>query len=288
MRKGLTLIELLVVVFLVGILIALLLPAVQNVREGAAITQSLNNLRQIALGLHHLGGANRGRLPGMVWWDRSFRGNTFIELLPYLERREAYDSHTNPQAANSGLALQIPVFVNPLDRSYGAGNPGIFPAVAPERLSVSSYALNAQFFAFYPRMASITDGTSQTVWLTEHYAWNCNGTSFVYSIGPASPWRPMQPATFAHGGPIAGRPTPADFFPITAGNPPQSSATDGRTFQLAPRIDDCDPRLPNASSPRGLQIALADGSARLISSSISPQFFWALVTPNGGEVVNLD
>ncbi|MCI0642156.1 MAG: hypothetical protein L0Y72_17595 [Gemmataceae bacterium] len=169
----------------------------------------------------------------------------------------------------------------------GVPNPAIGWDISPSRLSVSSYALNAQFFAFYPRMSRMSDGASQTIWLAEHYAWNCNGTSFIYTIGTSNKWSPYQPPTFAHGGSVLGRPAPGDYYPITTGNPPVSVATDGKTFQVRPTIDACDPRLPNASSTRGLQIGLGDGSVRILAPSISPQVFWGMVTPSGGEVLTI-
>lgn len=123
----------------------------------------------------------------------------------------------------------FPAFWNPLDRSYGQYNLNGLGAsqAAPEKLSVSSYALNAQFFAFCPSLNKMTDGASQTIWLTEHYAWNCNGVTFRYDLGLAQPWKPFQPATFAHGGKVAGRPAPEDYYPITNGNPLQTTAADG-------------------------------------------------------------
>ncbi len=63
-RPGATLVELLLMVGMLAVLIGLLLPAVQKVREAAARTQSMNNLKQIALGLQHYAAAHDGRLPG--------------------------------------------------------------------------------------------------------------------------------------------------------------------------------------------------------------------------------
>lgn len=282
-------VELLVVIGIIGILVGLLLPAAQKVREGAMMVESHNNLKQITLGLQNLASAHNGKLPGSIYSEAPFQTDTFGELLPYLEHSALYHRRINPPPDTSPLAflrMQISTYINPLDPSMGFTNPAIGWDISPSRLSVSSYALNAQFFAFYPRMRRMSDGASQTIWLTEHYAWNCNQTSFIYTIGTSNKWSPYQPATFAQG-PNLGRPAPGDYYPITTGNPPVSIAADNKTFQVRPTIEGCDPRLPNASSTRGLQIALGDGSVRILAPSIEPRIFWGMVTPAGGEVVTL-
>ncbi len=289
MRKGLTLLEALIVIAVLCVLIALLVPAVQRVRTAAALAQSLNNLRQIAMGVHNLGDSNQGNLPGMMRSVRPFRGTLFQEVLPYVEQGNLYN-----QMYSHGVSDWLPyrsqtaVFINPLDPSRSQPISFIHPGVTASNASVSSYAANAQFFGFYPRMADMRDGTSQTIWLAEHYAWNCNGTSFIYNINAASPWKPCQPATFAQGGSVEGKPPPGDYYPITSGDPPRSEAADGVTFQVCPAIIDCDPRQANASARQGLQVCLGDASARIIAPDISPWVFWGFVTPSGGEVVSLD
>jgi hypothetical protein len=178
----------------------------------------------------------------------------------------------------------IPVdgFRNPLDPSYNVRNPA-WNQVA-QTASVSSYALNAQFFLDRPALLKMSDGTAQTIWVSEHYGWNCNGTTFLYSIGGASHWW-LQPSTFAQS---LGRPAPGDYVPITSGNPPVSIAQSGKTFQAVPSITNCDPRLANASSPNGLQVGMGDGSVRILAPSIAPEVYWAMVTPAGGEAVAVE
>ncbi len=298
MRKGLTLLEALIVIAVIGMLMGLLIPAIHKIRESALILRSHNNLRQIALGLHNLAVSNNDRLPGCVWSEPPYRYETLVELLPYLEQHNLYDRYANPPPRGRALnhyTMQVATFVNPLDASGDHPNPTVptlLGKIDPSRLSVSSYALNAQFFAFYPRITRITDGTSHTIWLTEHYGWNCKNVTFIYTIGtavgPHNSWSPVQPATFAHGGAAAGRPTPGDYYPMTTGNPPVSTAEGGKTFQVRPKVSECDPRLPNASSSRGLQVAMAGGNVRILAPSTSPQVFWGMVTPNGGEIVSFD
>src|SRR5436853_28198 len=92
-RPAFTLVELLVVIAIIGILVALLLPAIQAAREAARRSQCMNNMRQVGIGLHNHVSA-KGKLPsggeGTVWTPGSIGTgfditSTYTQLLPYLE-----------------------------------------------------------------------------------------------------------------------------------------------------------------------------------------------------------
>src|SRR5712664_283799 len=92
-RPGFTLIELLVVIAIIAILIALLVPAVQKVREAAARTQCANNLHQMVIGAHNYESNNKQFMPasGPAPVSGSSRASLQALLLPYLEQANKYN-----------------------------------------------------------------------------------------------------------------------------------------------------------------------------------------------------
>src|SRR4051812_37397870 len=94
-RPGFTLIELLVVIAIIGVLIALLLPAVQAAREAARRMQCVNNLKQIGLALHNYESSNRVFPPGRINTYVAGNGHcwgAYSQLLPYLEQKALFDT----------------------------------------------------------------------------------------------------------------------------------------------------------------------------------------------------
>jgi prepilin-type processing-associated H-X9-DG protein len=133
-------VELLVVIAIIGILIALLLPAVQAAREAARRMQCTNNLKQIGLAVHNFADAQGGVPPSTIGSTNTSggiepRASFFVLILPYLEQQPAYDliySKTNGlsgQVTNSAFwntltavqrnSLQFPMYFCPSRRGVG-------------------------------------------------------------------------------------------------------------------------------------------------------------------------
>lgn len=232
-RAAFTLIEILVVIAIISILIALLLPAVQKVREAAARLQCQNNLAQIGLAIHNYESANRFyppsmRIPiGSVFAVNNGSWSIHGRILPYLEQGNAY-SKVNLEVAwdaqvNTGVpTLHIPVYVCPSDpknmvRVDTNGNPYVYP---------HTYGFNfGTWFVYDPatgaggdgmffpnarlRPMHVTDGTSNTLCATEVKAF----TPYVRNTadpGPAVPATPAAVAALAAGGQMKLGPSPND------------------------------------------------------------------------------
>jgi len=154
-RRGFTLIELLVVIAIIGVLIALLLPAVQSAREAARRAQCTNNLKQIGLALYNYEsqvgsypfGVYGGALVELCQPNRMHTWMTYI--LPQMEQENAYDSVNFSGAANS--VRNVTAF------NFGAGNSYVCPSDTPH----DKFANGPGYFqSSYAGMA----GTAECLW----------------------------------------------------------------------------------------------------------------------------
>ncbi len=205
-RFGFTLVELLVVIAIIGILVALLLPAVQAAREAARRNQCANNLKQLGLGVLNYEAARR-RLPpsaiiNLTTTSPLANGSWGVHgrILDYLEESNLkslvnLELGWDFQAAISGL--RIPIFQCPSDnKATELRDPGGGKSL----LYATNYGFNlGTWFVYDPatnkggdgvffpnsnlRMASITDGTSKTLLAGEVLAW----THYTRNGGPATP-----------------------------------------------------------------------------------------------------
>jgi prepilin-type N-terminal cleavage/methylation domain-containing protein len=287
LRKGLTLVELLVVIAITAILIALLIPAVLQVREAAIRAQSSNNLRQLAIATHDFAADHGKKLPAINGALASANPDKslFVALLPYVEGAgEVYSNSVNPRMTWRQKYLPITVYRSPADPSL----PGTtHPDIGHHFSVAASYGANAQVFINNPSLsATITDGLSNTIAFAEHYARACGNNLTLFDYTAYEP--DSRRATFADGGPRVDKyANPGDNFPKTSGQPPVSRAAWGRgvTFQVAPTFKDCDPELAQTPHFTGMLVALCDGSVRPLSGGIAPSVYWGAITPCGGEIL---
>jgi prepilin-type N-terminal cleavage/methylation domain-containing protein/prepilin-type processing-associated H-X9-DG protein len=200
-RPAFTLIELLVVIAIIGVLIALLLPAVQKVREAAHRSKCLNNLKQIGLGMHNYHDSYNV-LPYARSGGRPQDNSWAVLILPYIEQGPLYTLFATPVPNGSGgtyamnpdsglndldrsqfqatdaLAAQLPIFLCPSRRGPGPeamstdGGPtyldgqgacGDYGVISgDDSYNTGAFHINDQY-ALGIRFAEITDGLSNTL-----------------------------------------------------------------------------------------------------------------------------
>jgi prepilin-type N-terminal cleavage/methylation domain-containing protein len=287
-RRGVTLIELLVVVGILALLIGLLLPAVQRVREAAVRLQSKNNLKQIILATHGYADTNRGLLPSIMDEINPTSGeieiSPFIVILPYIEQGQLYAGwrERHPRAGMSSSSYIVKLYISPAD-----------PSRIPRPEAASSYAANACVMRPTPnrcRLMGVSDGTSNTVFYAEHYGYGCGGAMPTVYFWPVYDERivdatpnPDGIRTVRRGAAFANQ-RALDVYPVTV-NAVTRSSVPGLTFQSAPTLSECDPRLAHSPHQSCMLVALGDGSVRTIARGMSEGTYWASVTPDGGEVL---
>ena len=152
-RRGFTLIELLVVIAIIGVLIALLLPAVQRVREAASRLQCQNNLRQLGLALHNYHGVAGSFPPGMVTSEVSLtnaESTGLTLLLPHIEQENVrrlyqFDRPWFDPLNAAAVAVEVPLFYCPSNRGGGSIDltsvAPIWNTSLPPKVAACDYAL---------------------------------------------------------------------------------------------------------------------------------------------------
>ena len=289
-RRAFTLIELLVVIAIIAILIALLVPAVQKVREAAARTQCVNNLKQLALGCHNFNDTYKELPPAYALATAPVAGKrnatAFYFLLPFIEQDALYRLVDDPLNGTPAPPLPTPpnnkvrsrpvvIFACPSDTGYGNGN-------LNNDWAFSCYGTNYRLFGDprpdTPALPSgtwdsglavhrITDGSSNTIMFTEKYS-KCGANGFsLWGSSPNSGTNWM--AIYA-----------TNYY---VGNNHQKNRP-----QAGPTEAACDPLAPATRHSGTINTALGDASVRSVSTSINPDTWWQATTPQGREPMNAD
>ncbi len=173
--RGFTLVELLVVIAIIGILVALLLPAIQSAREAARRAQCQSNIKNVALAVHSYESANKTTPNGMRYDEKSFAAtvhrltvfepNWIIRILPYLEEQPLYDSFDFKQRINltsptdatnvnrTARGTEITVLLCPSDQFNRVRYDGALPSHG-DNWARTNYAGNAGGADIYPGASS--------------------------------------------------------------------------------------------------------------------------------------
>jgi type II secretory pathway pseudopilin PulG len=290
------LVELLVVIAIIAVLVALLVPAVQKVREAANVRQCVNNEKQLMLALHAYADANNGRLPPSNFYQvvnqatgNAAEGSAFYAMLPYYEQGGVFTAYTRDIPKPGYLTAQfvpLAIHVCPSDPTVSGGIGSV-----PPNYATGNYAMNLALLgaggtfgvkgASPPyRIGNIPDGASNTIGIME--ASGCfpgypavdpqTGTAESYMT-----WHwPAYPNSFGPYWPnpdeLPGQPHFTGLFPL-----PQINVG---MMQADPNLAQCYHAIMN--------VALMDGSVRTISATLSQKTWTYALNPADGQVLGPD
>jgi prepilin-type N-terminal cleavage/methylation domain-containing protein len=277
---GFTLVELLVVIAIIGVLVALLLPAVQSAREAARRMQCTNNLRQVSIAVHSYHDAIKYLPPAPT--NANLAGSSaFAAILPYIEQSTTYTlydfSKGNSELVNlQAVSQRIKTYICPTcafirkvplpdcDANNRAPGTYAFSTSTGDPYGISDGAIvNAN--TPLTRFASVTDGTSNTFLAGEnHWAFK----DYMFTSGPCSGQVRGGFSYWSSPYPLATVFTTKGIF--------NAKAMEGDSMRLATF---------RSSHPGGVNMSNVDGSVRFVMESIDHAVLDGLATREGGESV---
>lgn len=337
-RPAFTLIELLVVIAIIAVLIALLLPAVQSAREAARRAQCVNNLKQIGLALHNYASTFTEALPNNGYSGLNYPQDhsPLARLLPYLEQGNFHAAinfdidmghpgqHDLPAELSTVARTAVAAFLCPSDAATPVHSYDL-PSGATIPVAGANYAMNhgsGLDGVFHPgngvetdglcwvgglvRLASITDGTSNTLAFTETLIGP--GTSLPEEEPtPMRDPRLYRAAASSASTDVAEAADLGGYSAVASlvsgwngrrntnwlrGSVPDGPMLNGRFIPNfgVPDILFKSSKITAARSrhPGGVNACMADGSVRFVKGSVARPAWWALWTRAGGETLSAD
>lgn len=307
--QGFTLIELLVVLAIIGMLVGLLLPAVQKVRESANRIQCANNVKQLGLAVHHYHDANNqlpplwSNMPPVKWPEEPpVLGSLHFLLLPYLEQNNLFQTATDGQNYLDVTSCKVVKgFICPSDPTAPSNLVGWGPS-GDGPYGACSYAGNVMVFE--PGLVgpsrpgtlitAMPDGSSNTVMFAERYkncnfSWQSEGTTCAWAWSNGFwhniPWG--WPGFGIPNDPNSASPLWNLWVDMANMIGPRYSFGN-LAFQTAPRPDDCDPHVTQTAHTGGMVVGLGDGSVRVVSDGISVMTWLHACFPKDGNPLGSD
>jgi prepilin-type N-terminal cleavage/methylation domain-containing protein len=312
-RRGFTLVELLVVIAIIGVLVALLLPAVQAAREAANRMSCSNNLKQLGIALHNYHDTYKKLPPGQLGFPMVFSAHA--RLLPFVEQgnlQNLLDFDVPPMtfngsfpaaAANEKAAqVQIPFFVCPSDGFDEVPSATVFGAISYPICAGSGLVNNGSsssadgivFGKSNTKFASITDGLSNTVAFGESLLGS--GTDSAGAT-PQDPKRQVAELASGTATTTSACASPAKWSGQRSAKWINGHLADTLYNHFYPpnaKEPDCHNGFHNfgltaarSSHSGGVQVTLCDGSVRFVGDTVDLVVYRAAATRSGGEATQL-
>lgn len=295
--SGFTLVELLVVIAIIGILVGLLLPAVQAARESARRTQCADNMKQLVLSVHHFHDQRGGKLPPANFKQivnpqngDAAQGSAFYALLPFYEQTNVFTMFTQdgPNCGYlGGQYFPLPIHVCPSDPTTRDGI-----AILDNKTATSNYALNLALFGAqgtfnlqgqpspYP-LGKIPDGTSNTAAMVEASGCFPNFPAVDPQTGTLENFMSWAVPAYLN--------TIGPYWPNPDELPGQPNFTGLFALpQIGVAVAQADPNLSQCYHPMSMNVAMADGSVRAVTSGVSQMSWTAALMPDDGRVPGSD